>query len=321
LKGELGFDGFVVSDWAGIDDIDGEPGFSPTDVATAVNAGIDMLMVPEHHPKMMQILKQEVESGAITMERVDEAVSLILAKKFEVGLFEDPFARRGYASEIRGDAHRALAREAAAKSVTLLKNEGVLPLGKSAKIFVAGKNADDVGHQCGGWTLTWQGGSGLTTPGTSLLDGIREVAGPDATVDFAVDGGGAEGHDVAVVIVGEEPYAEMFGDRHDPDGLALDAADQAVLARVRESGVPMVVVVVSGRPLILGDGVAGWEGLVAAWLPGSEGSGVADVLFGDVTPGGKLPHSWPRSHDQIPINVGDADYDPLFAFGFGLTYG
>jgi beta-glucosidase len=320
LKGELGFDGFVVSDWAGIDDIDGEPGFSETDVVTAVNAGIDMIMVPEHHPKMLEILREVVTSGAIAMERVDEAVSLILAKKFEVGLFEDPFARRGYQDEIRSDAHRALAREAAAKSVVVLRNEGVLPLAKSGSILVAGKNADDVGHQCGGWTLTWQGGSGMTTPGVSILDGIREVAA-GATVDFAVEGEGAEGHDVAVVVVGEEPYAEMVGDRLDPDGLALDEADLAVLARVRASGVPMVVVLVSGRALVLPEEVAEWEALVAAWLPGSEGGGVADVLFGDRAPVGKLPHSWPRSAAQVPINVGDSDYDPLFPFGFGLTYG
>jgi beta-glucosidase len=320
LRGELGFDGFVVSDWAGIDDLDGEPGFSPTDVVTAVNAGIDMLMVPEHHQKMLGILRQEVESGAISMERVDEAVSLILAKKFEVGLFEDPFARRSYLPEIRSDEHLALAREAAAKSVVVLKNDGVLPVAKSGRVFVAGKNADDLGHQCGGWTLTWQGGSGATMPGTSILEGIREVAA-GATVDFAVDGTGAEGHEVAIVVVGEEPYAEMFGDRHEPDGLALDETDLAVLARVRESGVPMVVVLVSGRALILPDEVADWEGLVAAWLPGTEGGGVADVLFGDRAPVGKLPHSWPRSAAQVPINVGDADYDPLFPFGFGLTYG
>jgi beta-glucosidase len=309
-----------VSDWAGIDDIDGEPGFSATDVVTAVNAGIDMLMVPEHHPKMLEILRAEVASGAISMERVDEAVSLILAKKFELGLFEDPFARRSYRPEIRSDAHLALAREAAGKSVVVLKNEGVLPVAKTAKVFVAGKNADDIGHQCGGWTLTWQGGSGDTTPGTSILDGIRQVAA-DATVDFAVDGAGAEGHDVAIVVVGEAPYAEMFGDRHEPNGLDLDDTDRGVLERVQASGVPMVVVVVSGRALVLGDGVADWDALVAAWLPGSEGAGVADVLFGDRAPVGKLPHSWPRSADQIPINVGDADYDPLFPFGFGLTYG
>jgi beta-glucosidase len=255
------------------------------------------------------------------MERVDEAVSLILAKKFEVGLFEDPFARRQYRDRIRCDEHRTLAREAAAKSIVVLKNEGgLLPLSKDAKLFVAGKNADDVGHQCGGWTLTWQGGSGMTTPGVSILDGIREVAA-GAEVTFTQDGSGAEGHDVAIVVVGEAPYAEMFGDRKEPDGMGLDEEDLATLARVRASGVPTVAVLVSGRALVVTEELEGWDAFVAAWLPGSEGAGVADVLFGDVAPTAKLPHSWPRSVDQVPINVGDADYDPLFPFGFGLTYG
>jgi beta-glucosidase len=319
LRGDLGFDGFVVSDWAGIDDIDGEPGFSQTDVVASVNAGIDMIMVPEKHVDFLEILHATIESGDVSMERVDEAVSAILTKKFEVGLFEDPFARRQYADKIRCDEHRALAREAAAKSVVVLKNEGaLLPLAKDASIFVAGKNADDVGHQCGGWTLTWQGGSGTTTPGVSILDGIREVAA-GGTVDFAADGSGAEGHDVAIVVVGEQPYAEMFGDRT-AEQLCLDADDLATVERVRASGVPTVAVLVSGRPLVVTEQLEAWGALVAAWLPGSEGAGVADVLFGDRVPVGKLPHSWPRSAAQIPTNVGDADYDPLFPFGFGLGY-
>jgi beta-glucosidase len=321
LKGELGFDGFVVSDWGGIDDIDGEPGFSMHDVVTGVNAGIDMIMVPEKHVDFLVVIKEAVATGQISAERVDEAVCAILTKKFEVGLFEDPFARRQYRDRIRCDEHRTLAREAAAKSIVVLKNEGgLLPLSKDAKLFVAGKNADDVGHQCGGWTLTWQGGSGLTTPGVSILDGIRAVA-PGAEVTFTQDGSGAEGHDVAIVVVGETPYAEMFGDRKEPDGMGLDDDDLATLARVRASGVPTVAVLVSGRALVVTEELGGWDAFVAAWLPGSEGAGVADVLFGDVAPTAKLPHSWPRSVEQVPINVGDADYDPLFPFGFGLTYG
>jgi beta-glucosidase len=322
LKGELGFDGFVVSDWAGIDDIDGEAGFSSTDVVTAVNAGIDMIMVPERHVELLALLTQEVESGAVARDRIDDAVCRILTKKFELGLFEDPFARRIFAGEIRGDAHRALAREAAARSLVLLKNDGdLLPLRRTKlKLFVAGKNADDVGHQCGGWTITWQGGSGATTPGTSILAGIREVAGAGTTVDFDAGGAGAEGHDVAVVVIGEAPYAEFFGDRPEPQELGLDDDDLAVLARVRASGVPVVAVLVSGRPLIVTEQLPDWQALVAAWLPGTEGGGVADVLFGVMSPTGKLPHTWPRDAAQIPINVGDPEYDPLFTFGFGLTY-
>ena len=204
----------------------------------------------------------------------------------------------------------------------LLKNEqSLLPLAKDGlKIFVAGENADSLGHQCGGWTLTWQGGSGPTVPGTSILDGIREVAGSANTVDFAADGVGADGHDVAIVVVGEEPYAEFSGDRRAPDTLGLGDDDLRVAERVAASGVPTVAVLVSGRPLVITEQLAHWDALVIAWLPGAEGGGVADVLFEEATPTGKLPHSWPRTAEQVPINVGDADYDPLFAFGFGLAY-
>lgn len=322
LKGELGFDGFVVSDWGGINDLDGEPGFSTADVATAVTAGIDMIMVPEHYEEMLAALMQVVASGAIPKERIDDAVVRILRKKFELGLFENPFADRALAREINSAAHRTLARRAVRSSLVLLKNEqDLLPLAKGGlKIFVAGKNADNVGHQCGGWTLTWQGGSGLTVPGTSILDGIREVVGSAGTVDFAADGVGADRHDVAIVVIGEESYAEFRGDRPAPDTLCLDDDDLRVVERVAASCVPTVAVLVSGRPLVITGQLAHWNALVVAWLPGTEGGGVADVLFGEATPTGKLPHSWPRSAEQVPINIGDADYDPLFPYGFGLGY-
>ena len=322
LKGERGFDGFVVSDWAGINALDGEPGFSASDVATAVGAGIDMIMVPEHYEEMLALLMQVVASGAIPEERVDDAVVRILRKKFELGLFENPFADRALAPEINSAAHRALARRAVRSSLVLLKNEqSLLPLAKDGlKIFVAGKNADNVGHQCGGWTLTWQGGSGPTVPGTSIIDGIREVVGSAGTVDFAADGVGADRHDVAIVVIGEEPYAEFRGDRPAPDTLCLDDDDLRVVERVAASCVPTVAVLVSGRPLVITGQLAHWNALVVAWLPGTEGGGVADVLFGEATPTGKLPHSWPRSAEQVPINIGDADYDPLFPYGFGLGY-
>lgn len=322
LKGELGFDGFVVSDWAGINALDGEPGFSASDVATAVGAGIDMIMVPELYGEMFTLLMEVVASGAIPQERVDDAVVRILRKKFELGLFENPFADRALAREINSAAHRALARRAVRSSLVLLQNEqSLLPLAKDGlKIFVAGKNADSVGHQCGGWTLTWQGGSGPTVPGTSIIDGIREVVGSAGTVDFAADGVGADGHDVAIVVIGEEPYAEFRGDRPAPDTLGLGDDDLRVAERVAASGVPTVAVLVSGRPLVITGQLAHWNALVVAWLPGTEGGGVADVLFGEATPTGKLPHSWPRSAEQVPINIGDADYDPLFPYGFGLGY-
>jgi beta-glucosidase len=323
LKGELGFDGFVVSDWLGINLLDDGPGFSSASVVSAVMAGIDMIMVPDDYEGMLALLVDAVEAGAIPPERIDDAVARILRKKFELGLFESPFTDRALAPEINGPAHRALARRAVQESIVLLKNEhDILPLPREGlTIVVAGKNADDVGNQCGGWTLTWEGGSGTTVPGTSILAGIREVAGPSVIVDFAPDGVGAEGHDVAIAVLGETPYVEFYGDRPAPHGLGLDEDDLAVVECLATSGVPTVAVLVSGRPLVITDQLRDWNALVAAWLPGSEGGGVADVLFGEAAPTGRLPHSWPRSSEQVPINVGDAEYDPLFSFGFGLEYG
>jgi beta-glucosidase len=302
--------------------LDEGPGFSSDGVIAAVRAGIDMIMVPDDYEGMLALLVDVVEAGAVSPERVDDAVVRILRKKFELGLFEDPFADRALAHEINGPAHRALARRAVQASVVLLKNEqDILPLARDGlRILVAGKNADDVGHQCGGWTLSWQGGSGTTVPGTSILAGIRELVGPSATVDLVPDGAGAEDHDVAIAVLGETSYAEFSGDRPAPDSLGLDEDDLAVVERLAASGVPTVAVPVSGRPLVITEQLQHWQALLAAWLPGSEGGGVADVLFGEAAPTGRLPHSWPRSSGQVPINVGDAEYDPLFPFGFGLAY-
>jgi beta-glucosidase len=323
LKRELGFEGFVVSDWLGINLLDDGARFSSEGVIAAVTAGIDMIMVPDDYEGMIALLLDVVEGGAISPARIDDAVARILRKKLELGLFENPFTDRALAREINCPAHRALARRAVHASIVLLKNEqDILPLAREGlSILVAGKNADDIGQQCGGWTLTWQGGSGRTVPGTSILAGIREVVGPSARVDFAPDGGGVEGHDVAVAVLGETSYAEFSGDRPAPDDLCLDEDDLAVVQRLARSGVPTVAVLVSGRPLAIADQLPHWSALVAAWLPGTEGAGVADVLFGEAVPTGTLPHSWPRSSDQVPINVGDAEYDPLFPFGFGLSYG
>ncbi|HEX2187675.1 MAG TPA: glycoside hydrolase family 3 protein [Longimicrobiaceae bacterium] len=317
LKEELGFRGIVVSDWGGVDQIDGLPGFSPADVRAAVNAGIDMVMVPHDYRGFRDVLRREVQEGRVPVERIDDAVRRILTRKFEMGLFERPYTDRAYTGTVGSAAHRALAREAVRRSLVLLKNDGVLPLSRSARVLVAGRHADDVGLQSGGWTIDWQGGSGNVTPGTTILQGIRAAA-PGAAVTYAPDGRGAAGHDVAVVVVGEEPYAEYHGDRG--DGLGLDPADLETLAAVEAAGVPVVVVLVSGRPLVVTGHLPGWSALVAAWLPGTEGAGVADVLFGDHAPTGRLPVSWPRSASQLPLNVGDAGYDPLFAYGFGLTY-
>jgi beta-glucosidase len=202
------------------------------------------------------------------------------------------------------------------ESLVLLKNDRkALPLSRTAKrILVAGKNANDIGNQCGGWTIQWQGESGpVMTGGTTIFAALK--AASQGQVTYSKDGSGAAGADVGVVVVGEKPYAEFMGDRED---LSLDREDMDAIANVKKAGIPLVVVVVSGRPLILGDALNQADALVAAWLPGTEGAGVADVLFGDYKPTGKLSFTWPRAMAQIPSHVGDAKYDPLFAYGFGL---
>ncbi len=317
LKGELGFRGLVVSDWAGTGDVSSD---YPLAVRSLVNAGIDMVMVPYDYRTFISTLRDEVNAGRVPVSRIDDAVTRILTKKLELGLFERPFADRSFTAGVGSAAHRQLARRAVRASLVLLKNDGILPLPKSTRrIFVAGKSADDIGNQAGGWTVEWQGRSGDLIPGTTILGGIR-AAVPQATVTYASDASGLDrSYDVAVVVVGERPYAEWIGDR--TDALGLDDEDLATLAAVRRSGVPAVVLLVSGRPLVVTDQLPEWRAFIAAWLPGSEGEGVADVLFGDSAPTGKLPMSWPRSASRIPINVGDASYDPLFPYGFGLTYG
>lgn len=319
LKGELGFGGFVVSDYNGIDEIDGKPGFTKDEVAAAINAGIDMVMVPTEWRRFIDYLRDEVKNGDVPMERIDDANRRILTKKFELGLFEEPMADRSHLKTVGSAAHRALARRAVAESQVLLKNDDdVLPLDDDDKVFVAGRSADDIGMQSGGWTITWQGKPGPITPGTTILDGIRKAADPDATVTYSKDGSGIDpSYDAAIAVVGETPYAEYHGDR--TDGLGLDDADRKTIDRLRDAGVPVVVVLVSGRPLDVAEDLPKWDALVAAWLPGTEGQGVADVLYGDADPRGRLPVTWMRSGDQEPINRGDGK-KPLFPFGYGLTY-
>ena len=327
LKHKIGFDGFVISDWEGIHQI---PGDYATQVRTGVNAGIDMFMEPFSYQDFETTLLAEVAAAAVSQARIDDAVRRILVKKFELGLFEHPFTDRGNLDEVGSAAHRALARKAVAQSQVLLKNRGkVLPLSGHERIYVAGSNADDIGNQAGGWTVAWQGLSGDTIPGNTILEGIRQVA-PGAQVTFSQDASApTAGNDVGVVVVGETPYAEGFGDvggplwqdngvPREPKTMHLNAADRAAVDRVCGSIAECVVVVVSGRPLILTDQLAEMDALVAAWLPGSQGEGVADVLFGHRPFTGRLSMTWPRTLEQEPINVGDANYDPLYPFGWGL---
>ena len=321
LKGELGFSGFVISDWNAIDQIDGQPGFTATEVRTAINAGIDMVMVPDAWQNFISVLRSEVQAGRIAMSRIDDANRRILTKKFELGLFERPLTDRSFTSTVGNAAHRQLARQAVRESQVLLKNvNNVLPLATANnKIFVAGKSADNIGLQSGGWTISWQGGSGTTTQGTSILQGIRNTVASTTTVTFNQTGAGIDSsYRVAIAVVGETPYAEGAGDR--PGSMSLDSGDLATINTLRAAGVPVVVVLVSGRPMDIAAELANWSALVAAWLPGTEGQGVADVLFGVAQPTGKLPMTWMSSVSQQPINDGDGKV-PLFPFGFGLAYG
>lgn len=317
LKEELGFTGIVVSDYDAIDQIDGQEGFTAEEVRISINAGLDMVMLSDHHEKFLKFLRAEVDAGRVSMQRINDANRRILTKKFEMGLFEHPFAHRDLLSTVGSAEHRELARQAVRESQVLLRNDGVLPLAKNGgKIFVAGKNADDVGNQSGGWTISWQGSSGDITEGTTILEGIRRTAKSQVTYD-AGGNGIDQSYRAAIAVVGETPYAEGEGDR--PNGLGLDAEDLATIAKLKQSGVPTVVVTVSGRPLDIAEEVDGWNALLASWLPGTEGQGVADVLFGDHDPTGKLPMTWMASFDQQPINTGDGQ-QPLYPVGFGLSY-
>jgi beta-glucosidase len=325
LKGELGFAGFVVSDWKGIGQlaVDGQVASNYEAVVACINAGIDMNMVPfADYPEFMADLRLAVDRGDVPLARIDDAVGRILAVKMAAGLFERPVAGSQHLARIGTAEHRALARQAAARSAVLLKNDGrPLPLPKSLpRLLVAGRWADDIGLQCGGWTIDWLGGSGPITAGTTILEAIRQAVSPQTAVTYDPDAAYAEGAqgvepaEVGLVFLGERPYAEGFGDRAD---LTLEPEQTAVLERMRGRCRKLVLVLVTGRPLIITDLLPMLDGLVVAWLPGSEGQGVADVLFGDMPFSGRLTFEWPRDMGQVPLGTAGAGR-ALFPAGFGL---
>jgi beta-glucosidase len=320
LKNELGFQGFVISDYNAINMLD--PDYKRA-VAITIDAGMDMVMIAGKHREFIRDLTELVGEGQVPMSRIDAAVTRILRVKFAMGLMDphrSPLTDRRLHKTFGSAKHRAVAREAVRKSLVLLKNEGrTLPLSRrAARIHVGGKNADDLGNQCGGWTIDWQGKSGDVTPGgTTILAAIKRAVSKGTQVTFSNDGSGAAGADVGVVVIGEKPYAEGFGDRRD---LALAKEDIDAVNNIKQAGIPVVVVLVSGRPLILGSVLSQADAFLAAWLPGTEGQGVADVLFGVYHPTGKLSVGWPKSMDQIPHPQGEPYADPLFARGYGLSY-
>ena len=341
LKGEMGFRGVLVSDWAASSQLPGGGATAtraPTaaQVAAAINAGLDMLMEPYGPREAVDILEVAASAGGnenIPASRIDEAVTRILTVKCELGMLEpgyNPSGDSALLAQIGSSAHRDIARQAVRESLVLLENpSNVLPLPQTAKVHLAGSGADSLQRQCGGWTIDWQGlgivGTGVTpgvTSGTTIRQGIEALVGA-GNLSYSQDGSGVPSDATyAIVVLSEDPYAEGHGDQSDLD-LAARTPDIAVLQTVASAGIPVVAVLLSGRPLIIEPYLALADAWVAAWLPGSESDGVADVLFGNAPPIGRLSHTWPRTMSQIPINVGDSDYEsdpPLYPFGYGLSY-
>ena len=323
LKKELKFDGIVVSDWAGINELDKD---YKTCIIQSINAGIDMNMVPgslnpddNSYDDFIRLAIESVKEGSIPMERIDDAVSRILKIKKKLGLFDKPIKAPKNTDVVGSKKHRDLARKSVRKSLVLLKNKGdILPLNKdSGKITLVGEHADNIGYQSGGWTIHWQGGSGDITPGTTILDAFKSAVADSNSIHYSKYGENLLNPDVVVVVVGEKPYSEGVGDR---ESLHLSDEDIKLLKKVKNSNLPYVVVLISGRPMIINEALAESDAFVAAWLPGTEGEGISDVIFGDYNFTGRLSMTWPKSMKQIPINYGDSNYDPLFQFGFGLSY-
>ncbi|XP_022881220.1 uncharacterized protein LOC111398515 isoform X1 [Olea europaea var. sylvestris] len=327
LKEKLGFKGFIISDSEGLDRLSSPHGSNyRQSVLCAINAGIDMVMVPLRYQIFLEDLTHLVKSEKISMARIDDAVERILRVKFAAGLFEFPLSNRSLLDTVSCDLHKKLAREAVRKSLVLLKNgknpdKPFLPLDKNAeRILVAGIHADDLGYQCGGWTATWEGKSGRITTGTTVLEAIKEVVGQRTEVIYEQNPSpntiAGQDYSFAIVVVGEGPYVETGGDSSE---LTIHFNGAGLIGAVAEE-VPTLVILISGRPLALEqrhfDNI---DALVAAWLPGSEGGGIADVIFGDHEFQGQLPVTWFKSVDQLPMHSEDDSYDPLFPVGFGLT--
>ena len=315
LKVEMGFEGFVISDWQGIDEI---PGNYKSDIITSINAGVDMVMVSgqgQPYKKFMRLLKENVEEGSISMERINDAVSRILKVKLRNGLFSNPMVQNDNLQVIGSDDHRNIARQAVRESVVVLKNENLIPISKESKsIVVAGRGADNLGMQCGGWTINWQGGQGDITIGTTILDGIKESVSTETKVIHSKDGtdlGNVSG-DLAIVVIGEDPYTEFFGDK---DNLDLLEEDIQTINNLKDKGYKVLVLLISGRPMNIADHLDNWDGFAAIWLPGTEGNGVSDILFGDFQSTGKLSYPWPLNAED---GANAPENDLLYNIGFGL---
>ncbi|GMP91803.1 hypothetical protein CsSME_00042323 [Camellia sinensis var. sinensis] len=327
LKNTLKFRGFVISDYEAIDRITTPPLANYTySLQIGIQAGIDMIMGIYSHTDFLDIMTSLVNKSIIPMSRIDDAVMRILRVKFIMGLFENPLADLSMIDHLGSQAHRDLAREAVRKSLVLLKNGNnsdspLLPLPKDAEsILVAGSHANNLGNQCGGWTITWQGLTGNNlTAGTTILSAISATVSPSTEIVYNENPDAefvkSSNFSFAIVVVGEPPYAEFNGDNLN---LTIPEPGPSIINNVCGS-VKCVVVLISGRPLVIEPYLPSIDALIAAWLPGTEGQGVADVLFGDYGFTGKLSRTWFKTVDQLLMNVGDPHHEPLFPFGFGLT--
>lgn len=336
LKERMGFDGFVVSDWNAHGQV---PGCTNQDCPQAINAGIDMYMAPDSWKPIYENTLKAVKEGRVPMARLDDAVRRIIRAKIKGGLYElgAPNSRplSGQFQHLGSPEHRAIARQAVRESLVLLKNNGVLPLKANARVLVAGDGADNIGKQSGGWTLTWQGTGNSNSDfpnGQSIFGGISEALKASGGVaELSVKGAYKKKPDVAIVVIGEEPYAEFQGDRPNLDYKPGDESELALIKSLKAKGIPVVTVFLSGRPMFTNPEINASDAFVAAWLPGSEGAGVSDVLIGDKAGKprfdfkGTLSFSWPKKANQGPLNAPVAGlpskpYDPQFAYGYGLSY-
>ena len=316
LKGELGFKGFVVSDWEAHQLIEGD---SYSDkVATAINAGIDMLMEPEDWKMAIGAIVDETNKGNIPMERIDDAVYRILWVKFQIGLFDNPYPHADY--EIRSAENIKVAEELVEKSCVLLKNENdILPIKNGTTVFVAGPAASNIGVQCGGWTKTWQGNVdlyGKITEGTTIIEGLSGLS-ESKNIKIVTDEKKLGEADVLIIVLGEKPYAEWEGDSDDMSitgNLAL-SGNQIAIDFAKSAGIPVVTVILAGRNVIITDYIDDWDAVVMAYLPGTEGQGIANLLFGDAQFTGKLPMPWYETVEDIKKD----EPDLLFDIGFGIT--
>jgi len=385
LKEELGFNGLVVTDWAGIDEI---PGDYKSDIIISINAGIDLVMVPgslygqNHYKTFIKLLKESVEEGAIPLARIDDAIRRILGVKFDLGLFDEPYGKLEHAKAVGLPSHRRVAREAVQKSMVLMKNtDGVLPINKKSNIVLVGSGANNLGMQNGGWTVEWQGkmtpdfqildknnngklllseveeyykliydnkyNSGTAEGffksldsnsdgvvlikefkqanlrlnfqpnGTTILEGLKLGMSSSGLVTYDPWANDLSKGDVIVAVIGEYPYAEGYGDN---PSIGISSFDKSVLKKCYKSGNKLIVIMLSGRPLLIDDHINKWDGFISAWLPGMAGEGVSDVILGDYYPTGRLSFSWPKNIKQVPVNIGDTQYAPMFPFGYGLSY-